>query len=124
MKVTKLVIDRATWGTDHLLNCHDSSMCCLGFLALKCGANPDEIEDATDPADVPNVDWPPAFIRIGRDAKGKEVISITSLTNSAININDSGTLKFETKEKRLIALFKKAGIKLSFTGRRTPGRTV
>lgn len=109
MKVTKLVIDRETWGMKVLLSATDKKMCCLGFLAIACGAVPDEIQEECEPQDVPNVDWPAAFVQLRRRPFGN-----SALATSMMKVNDHGSWSWATKERRLITLFKKAGIKLSF----------
>jgi hypothetical protein len=118
-KVTTLVIDRAKWGTEYLLN-SEGTMCCLGFLALKCGADLTEIDEESSPKAVPNVDWPAELIKIGRNllrvGKFRDVIQNSELTMKMMEINDDSGLKWSDKEKKLIPLFKKAGIKLSFKG--------
>lgn len=84
----------------------------MGFLALKCGAAPDEIENCPDPESVPNVDWPAAFIKVDCDNK----LINSELTTHAIDIND-GPAHSKAKERELIKIFKKAGITLSFKGK-------
>ncbi len=115
MKITKLVIDRATWGQDCLLNI-DGTMCCLGFLALKCGAAPDQIERCTDPESAPNIDWPAAFISIDTDDNEENILTNSNLAIKAMDINDSPKYSMSSREKKLIKLFKRANIALSFKG--------
>lgn len=120
MKITKLVIDRAKWGMGLLLRRNPNrsvDMCCLGFLALACGVNPDEIEFEQGPADVPNVDWPAAFLKRRSSRSDKELIN-SEITNSAINVNDSSEITWKEKELLLVPIFKEAGIKLSFRGKK------
>lgn len=115
MKVKKLVIDRSTWGKDKLLN-NDGTMCCLGFLALECGAAPDEIELCPDIESVPNIDWPAAFISVVDLEWATDHLTNSELAVEAMDINDAGPNSI-IKEKRLIKIFKKAGITLSFKGK-------
>lgn len=110
-KITTLVIDRDLWGTSHLLN-YDCSMCCLGFLAIKCGAVPSEIFDETYPESTPNIDWPAELIKVGSNKNIKN----SALTLRMTEINDHRHMSLDEKEQRLISLFKKIGIKLSFKG--------
>ena len=112
MEIKKLVIDRETWGTECLLT-PDRQKCCLGFLALACGACPDEIDEEGQPKDVPNVDWPSAFIRRTRSGQ----IGDSKIAEKAMKINDHVSLTWTEKEKKLIQLFKRAGIQLSFVGK-------
>lgn len=117
-KITTLVIDRAKWGTKFLLSSvDDDRMCCLGFLAIKCGADQTEIEDEGSPYETPNINWPAAFIRIGHDFNHKKIIKDSNLCKRMMAINDS---EDPNKERKLIILFKQAGIKLSFKGKFEP----
>lgn len=94
-------------------------MCCLGFLAIKCGACEDEILEEGSPEHVPNLNWPPALLKLkAADCECRDCKSVTdsALTDKIVNINDSETLSWAAKERKLIPLFAEVGIKLSFRG--------
>ena len=117
-KVDRLVIDRPTWGTGQLLD-HNGNKCCLGFLAIKCGADETEIDGEMSPANVPNINWPAAFTGVAtyKNKKGvKRYLKNSELADKMMSINDDEEMKWADKERELIPLFKKAGIKLSFKG--------
>lgn len=114
MAITKLVIDRAKWGTSALLS-KDGTMCCLGFLSKACGV-PDE-----DMLDVPypRFKWVDMFgVNTEFAARDFDVLVApgTPAPTAAAAINDSSTLSMEQKETQLIELFANNGIELSFTG--------
>ncbi len=114
MKIENLTINRNKWGMHSLLN-YSGKMCCLGFLALACGAIPEEIEGELRPARAPNIDWPKEFMFI--KLKSNELVD-SSLAAKAMNINDDEKLTWDEKEERLKVVFRRAGIKLRFIGRR------
>lgn len=120
MEIKTLVIDRARWGMGALLTEDGEAMCCLGFLAMACGATEAAIKGEGDPEGTPDIDWPSAFIRLARDEDDDPHAypRNSTVTNDAIEINDSTKLPWEEKESRLIELFFRAGIQLSFVGER------
>lgn len=93
-------------------------MCCLGHLAIKCGADESEILNETTPDRVPNINWPAAIIEVGRSPVNdkKKIIKNSKLADRMIIVNDDAFLPWADKERKLIPLFKKANIKLSFKG--------
>lgn len=114
MEITKLVIDRQRWGSGALLIDNSRYMCCLGFLAIACGATEDQIIGKFDPVTAPNVNWPAQFLAI-KDADTGNIYNSTTATK-AISINDGPRENSTSKETRLITLFGSVGIELSFVG--------
>ena len=109
MSIKEFTVDRARWGQGALLN--NGKMCCLGFLSEACGIALSRfgMRGYPDPewTEVPEVFRHPRGR--WRDAPGR----------TAANIND-GQDEDSEKESKLIALFAKHGIKLSFTGESCP----
>lgn len=110
----KLVIDRAKWlrgETDlrsYLLREADGKMCCLGFLALACGAEVDDICSYSSPKDTHNVSWPDGLLG-DMDCKQN-----TEVCGTLMNINDR--VSDEEREIRLTEEFKKLDIEVEFIG--------
>lgn len=111
-----LTIKRSKWLTgsrevnnSKLLRSTDGKMCCLGFLAKKCGASEDDIQDISTPDDVPNLPnlkWPKGIL----DEKDWN----TDLCHEMMTANDSHNLPRSKRETKLRDLFKKIGITLRF----------
>lgn len=112
MAITELIIDRAHWGAGLLLRSDDNTMCCLGFASLACGVPINYIKDIG----MPQYSWfevnPWMRTHPGAGGRGRD---------TAININDDDTITGPEKEAKLIHLFDKNGVKLSFTGEYRPG---
>jgi hypothetical protein len=110
-----VTIDRAKWGKHFLRREVNGKMCCLGFIAKKCGFEDEDLSDSPMPGDI------------GRNAPknqklwNKLVTTSSSLeVNSglacdAASINDDNTT-FSRKEPLLRKLFKEHGISLRFVG--------
>ena len=100
-----LTIDYPRWG-QRLLRSYDSGkMCCLGFVALKCGFTPEEITGQPAPMYVSGP-WPAAIHVAGK--------AHTKLTAQLMEINDSHF----SPGFRMLGLFRefaRAGVKLRFT---------
>jgi hypothetical protein len=110
--IRRLIIDRSKWlrmeGADNtsLYRPEDGKMCCLGMLALRCGAKEDDIKNLLTPDQVP-IDWPDGLIR-KRDRKP------TALCMAIMEINDEWD-KAESQEKALEKEFARLGIELRYT---------
>lgn len=121
MKTVK--INRAKWrnhshgkGNVKLLNA-DGYMCCLGFACqqiAKCNKN--KLLDVPTPGGLEFV--------VGKfNKRGNSKRSFnTTLSDAAIQINDSSYLSDEERETKLIELFKEYGYNLVFTGEYTDPR--
>ena len=119
----KLVIDRSKWarggeGGDAALLNRRGNMCCLGFACIAAGFNWDEIFVA-DPASLPlnptDLDnfWVSRLVLYDNDEFG-DILNHTDLASEAIDINDNINLPEETREAKLIQLFKNRDIELEF----------
>jgi hypothetical protein len=90
----------------------NGSMCCLGFVAQQCGVPKKALLEANAPRVL---DWvhkattTPALIQ-------SDGFTETSLTKTAIGINDNTKIDRKTREKRLKAVFKKHGYSIEFIG--------
>lgn len=114
-KKTEITIIRSKWrtgdigenatgkGETRLLNCQGYK-CCLGFIASEFRTSNKKIKDLYFPSDcdfnIPDLLTPDGFD--------------SSLTNSAIEINDNGATTREQKEAALKELFKDSCYKLTF----------
>lgn len=107
MAITELVIDRSLWGAGLLLKSEDNTMCCLGFASLACGVPINYIKDIG----MPQYSW----------FEVNHWMRCSPTAFSAIHINDDDTITGPEKEAKLIELFGKNGVKLSFTGEYRPG---
>ena len=100
----KLVIDRSRWlhgegaNASYLLRETDGKMCCLGFLALQCGAVEDDIRASREPSEV-SIEWPE---RLSEHA--------TCLMIENDNIEDTDN----EREAGLTTIFTKMGIEVEF----------
>lgn len=72
-------------------------MCCLGFYALACGANREEIMN------VPDL-WHFDFIRVD-DGAGEDML---------MEINDDPAISDDKREEKLTQKFQQHGIKVNF----------
>ena len=115
--IKTLTIDRSKWacktnneareGGSWLCD-KDGFKCCLGFLAVGCGASRSDIVDAATPEDSPHaIRWPKEF--------RTSLYANTALAGKAMSINDKEKSN-SRRESRLTKLFAKAGIKLRFKG--------
>ena len=106
--VKSFVIDEGKWScardsrSDQTLLSKNGSKCCLGFLALACGATTKEIADEGD------------LSRLGLSNFGLN----GRVHDRAIAINDDWEMPFETKKEKLTELFKKRGIVVKFVDRK------
>ncbi len=105
----KLVIQREKWGAGRLLR-SDGRMCCLGHLAVACGAKKADIKNKIL---LERSLTRFAYGHFKRDYIGGDIQSI------ATDINDDIRMSIKEKEERLKILFKAHDIKLSFKGKVT-----
>lgn len=121
----ELVIDRALWGMQTLINTKDTltrgpkgSMCCLGWLCKAYGHSSESMV---------NRSYPPSHdISRWADNPPEELCNPINFPRSDIGsdwpayvasrINDNTYMSQTEKEDKLIKLFDSKGIKLSFIG--------
>lgn len=117
--IKSFTVDRARWGKNALKRRDNGKMCCLGFLSLACGVPEAKLclEDGQERG-FPDTGWPgyPDFTLPDDDG---EHIGSSSLEDRAASIND-GDLDDADKEAKLIELFAKHNIELTFTGTKEP----
>lgn len=103
----------------------DDLMCCLGFVALALGARRDDIENVAMPAEVENfqqLDPDFKFVEpYDKDMYDEDVengrtpgLNNSRLSSSAAGINDDDSIDDEEREAKLIALFAKHNLELTF----------
>jgi hypothetical protein len=115
-KLKKLTIDRALWlhGEGHdvsrLLRETDGKMCCLGFLALACGAKRRDILDEASPQYAKEVKWPSGLLDADGDADG---------TLKLMQDNDDEHLRSDSRERKIRSGLKKLGFEVLFVGRKS-----
>jgi hypothetical protein len=109
MAIKKLIIDRARWGQSALLN-KDGTMCCLGFLSKACGVH-DEVMLGVA---FPRFDWIKEY-NINKEF-GDRAGVYGGVAGEASKINDDNSISKSEKETKLIELFAKNNINLSFIG--------
>jgi hypothetical protein len=115
-KIKTLIISRKKWsrrtkedcGAETMLLDLSGKMCCLGFALRECGVPKNDIFMAGDPAALKIK--VPDFSE--RSISMDEIINST-LSDSAILINDNPLIPDEDKEKQLIEIFGESGIKLT-----------
>ncbi len=131
--VTKFTIDRAKWLNGELQNrylaagddaphstlLHETGpMCCLGFYAKECGVPKAVIAQHTDPSQFASKRY--------TDKCSAKIVSWDSdygvavggpLMQDLINANDDYEIPVAKREKRIISLFKKAGIECKIIGK-------
>lgn len=107
----KLVIKRSKWlrGDDsesYLLRESDNKMCCLGFLARKCGLAPKEIRGHMTPEDTYSTKFPTSIV--------DKSTANTRTCGTLMTINDDPDLTDAERERKLTALFKRIKIGVRF----------
>jgi hypothetical protein len=112
MAIKELIIDRARWGQSALLN-KDGTMCCLGFLSKACGVHDEVMLDVA----LPRFDWIKEY-NINKEFGIGTALAIdrASAAGAAAKINDDNSISKSEKETKLIELFAKNNINLSFIG--------
>ena len=118
------VVDRSRWrcgdqahssygvsagkGATYLLN-SEGYMCCLGFACMQLfGSKDRQLRQTPSPSRIPR--WSDKALLVGTDGED------TELTTRAIKINDSESMPLAEKEEKLIELFAKHNITLTFEG--------
>jgi hypothetical protein len=117
MKMKKFTVRRSKWargsegGDAKLLNAQ-GNMCCLGFASCQISRIPKKkLLHACTPEEVFRGG---SFLTDIQRDDGEVSICDNTLTNAAIEINDSLTLTDEDREKQLKALFRKHGVIVKF----------
>lgn len=114
-KLTKLFIDRSKWfrGADEgLLRNSQGKMCCLGFVAMACGARTDRILNVGEPENLPRFSWPEGFLTT--DDEGN--VWNSTIVEKLIDYNDSSGYSDKKRESLIKSGFKKLGIDVEFIG--------
>ena len=121
----KVVIDRSKWRTggssryhtgngDTMLENDDGYMCCLGFCVKALGKTYETLGNS-HPADLDT--YLPGLTHYPRNSDDPApACENTSLAGAAIEINDDTLDRPQTKELRLLALFKDSIFELEFVG--------
>ena len=121
--VKKLTITRWRWyrghGPSHLLK--NNLMCPLGFLAEKLGHLLEDFDNVAYPSEVAakgtGVVWPDALVKtsVKKYKQYDEIEYIdTPLCVQIVRVSDAKNIREPERERRLIQLFKKAGIQVKF----------
>lgn len=115
--IDSLVIDRAKWNGAYQSRFVSSmlqsngKMCCLGILGRACGVPDDEMLQKGFPSALEMSEHSLMFPRAFVDEDCRN----TQLAYTAAQINDYD-MPVADKEVKLVALFKEAGIALTFEG--------
>lgn len=109
---------RHIYGDTTLLN-YEKNMCCLGQVAHELGIPLDDLEEQTDPRDVPDGKMIEAGFVV------RAVMPLYAFQNSAfsgfcITHNDNSTITDKQREALLIEEFKKNGHTLKFVAGKAP----
>lgn len=105
-------------GDTRLLN-GKGFMCCLGFATQQLARkSKDTFEDVTLPQNLKYVISKLTY----KDEYDRKVA--TPLTDKAVDINDNEDITLKQRESRLIKLFAKHGLELTFFGEYTKGNRV
>lgn len=113
-KPFRFVVDRRTWlrgegGIDSaLLRGRDGKKCCIGFLALACGHQPEDILDVDTPANLQKRKGP--LRRLVKDSCD------TRRCERAIHTNDDTLMPDRVRERELRKLFRELSIEVTFRG--------
>ena len=117
----KLEIDRSKWlrgeggVNSKLLRYSDGKMCCLGFLALECGFEDDEIRNRSNPSELNCSPGQAGFGWLVKEIYvGPRGWDTSRAGEEAIDINDNEKLTQDQRERMLADLFEDNGIELSF----------
>lgn len=128
-RVTKFTVERSRWfrgkgSTASALMVDGDRMCCLGFLAMRCGLKAHEITGEGDLGTL-GEDLPgrmrelsqqlPSLISISRSDDDENLLVKTTNTHDLIvTVNDDQNIDDETRERELTRLFSTAGITVEF----------
>ena len=132
----KLTIDRTKWGRglmqdeegyiaeSRLIIDQDSSnsneeavgkMCCLGFLALRCGFKKSDVEGVCMPHDLHDKELHPTRNRAPWESMLNEGNGYDSeLALVLAKVNDAPKMRPSVREAKITRLMKKAGIEVTF----------
>jgi len=105
-----LVLKKRTWARGRrrelpaLLE-ESGKLCCLGFLALACGAQREQLDGAPMPEDAPDVKWPKGIV--------KQQGGDTPLCRKIAKVNDDPRISDAMRSARLRPLFKRIGYRLT-----------
>lgn len=110
LKVLELDPERWLRGQkDSALLKQDGRMCCLGFLALACGAREADIIEEAMPSDAVGVAWPTELLV---DAEGRVSVRDSRTCKNIADLNDDATIDDETRVEALTPLFERLGYRL------------
>lgn len=142
--LTKLTIDRKTWGVGkeggRLLNSKTKKLCCVGFYTKKCGFKNSEIENLGTPetlvynyvtglsdfgklydtgkSKLSKINKiPHRFLRLLPLLEDNKETHDNSICCELTSTNDSEVLDNPTREKKITSLFKKIKISVKFKGK-------
>lgn len=118
----KFTVNRSRWlrgesGGSFLLRKADGKMCCLGFLALACGATESDILGSRAPSNRGSmINWPKEILYSiqGRGAIINESCYDSPECVRLMNTNDSNGTDDATKEASLTKIFQDIGIEVTF----------
>jgi len=125
----KFTVERSKWlrgiGSEHsfLLRSTDGKMCCLGFLGLACGLDPERITNIDSPNGIPvsssetaRKEWsktvPEAEGLFREYVKDNSVVCEQLMETNDMETNDS--VDESHREKALTKLFAEIGIEVKF----------
>lgn len=120
----KLVIDRAKWlrgekDAGLLLRESDGKMCCLGFLALACGLEEDQIVEVGEPHETRSP-LLPKWLCSAYDEHEDDGELVTKYIDSSdavelMKINDT-VGDDAPREREIASVFAKHGVEVEFVG--------
>lgn len=117
----KVVIDRDKWARGKMDTAlllppggpNGGHMCCLGFLAIACGASyEDMLVNVSSPMHVPEIAWPEAIAPILDDGWW----SNPTIVRSLMSVNDDEDIDEQQREQTLADMFRVAGVEVEFVG--------
>ncbi len=132
--VTKFTIDRAKWLNGELIKRYDDvgrgddapmstllheggTMCCLGFYAKECGVPRKVLAAACEPGAIISPKQTAKFSpKIVKWDEFNDRAHNTAITSNLIDANDN-EMPIAKREKKIISLFKKAGITCKIIGK-------
>ncbi len=128
MEQRTFTISRATWYRGHTSQGSylripsgkfEGQMCCLGSIALQCGATPDQITAVTSPGmlarTLADEKFPAGLRALIEQRSGDNLKDNTPLARDMMSTNDHPDLSGEQRERTLIAYAAKIGWTLTFT---------
>lgn len=124
----KLIIDRSKWrtgrdiinetGNSTLLLNHEGFMCCLGFDALRCGIEPEDIKGIGEPDALKDhlFDKISHLVTIVDESDGTSSIIDSDFAMEAIAINDAFYSSQEERENDIKKHFATIEVEVEFIG--------